>query len=63
MKRKVLKDWVVIVLGFVNILAVMFIASDWENMLTFHLVHIIALAIFIFNATIITKYGKKDLFE
>lgn len=63
MKRKVLKDWVTMVLGFVNILAVMFMASDWENMLTFHLVHIVALVIFILNTTLIIKYGKKDLFE
>ena len=63
MRRKVFKDWVVMVLGFVNILAVLFMASDWENMLTFHLVHIIALIIFVINTILIFKYGKKDLFE
>ena len=63
MKRKVFKDWVVMVLGFVNILAVLFMTGDWENMLTFHLVHVIALLIFIANTTLIVKYGKKDLFE
>jgi len=63
MKRKVLKDWVVMVLGFVNILAVMFMASDWEDMLTFHLVHIVDLVIFVINTTLIVKFGKKDLFE
>lgn len=63
MKRKVLKNWVVMVLGFVNILAVLVMASDCDNIHNFFITHIIALAIFIINATIITKYGSKELFK
>lgn len=63
MKRKVLKDWVVMVLGFVNLISVMIMASDCDSIHNFLVTHIIALVVFVFNATIITKYGKKDLFE
>lgn len=63
MKRKVLKDWVVVVLGFVNLISVMVMTSDCDNIHNFLVTHIIALVVFVFNAIIIKKYGKRDLFE
>lgn len=63
MKKRVLKDWVVMVLGFINIIAIMVLASDCDNIHNFLVTHIIALVVFVFNATIITKYGKTELFK
>lgn len=61
MKKRVLKDWVVMVLGFINILCVLIFFADCEDTGVFCLTHIIALVVFVFNATIITKYGKKRI--
>ena len=63
MKRRVFKDWVIILLSIINIFCVFFISADFENMITFHLVHIVALIIFIFNSVLIIRHGKEDWFE
>lgn len=63
MKKRAFKDWVVMVLGFINILCVLIFFADCENTTIFCLTHIIALAIFILNATLITIYGKKEMFK
>ncbi len=63
MKRRVFKDWVIMLLSFINIICVFFISADFEDMLTFHLVHIVALLIFAFNSVLIIRHGKEDWFE
>jgi hypothetical protein len=63
MKKRIFKDWVVMVLGFINILCVLIFFADCEDTGVFCLTHIIALVIFILNVILITKYGKKELFK
>lgn len=63
MRKRVLKDWVVMMLGFINILCVLIFFADCENTSIFCLTHIIALLIFVLNTILITKYGKKELFK
>lgn len=62
MKRYVLKDWVVMTLGIINLFLMMFMASECEDLFTLFIMNVITLILFIFNSTLILKFGKKDLF-
>ena len=59
-KRRILKKWFETVLIIINILAFMVLASDTDSLSLFIVVHLVALAIFLFNNYLLYKYT--DLF-
>lgn len=61
MKRLVLKDWVVILLAVVNMLALLVMGSDTEDLKLFVITHLVACLIFTGNSMLIIKYGRKEL--
>lgn len=56
-----LKKWVIYLIMFINIIALMLACADFNDMLTFHLVHIVSIAILITNTFILKKYT--NIFE
>lgn len=63
MKRVVFKDWVVVVLALINMLAFCVMGSDCESLSLFFLSHIIAAGIFALNSMLILKYAKRKWLE
>ena len=56
-----LKNWVTYLLMGVNCIALMFMASDNNDLGEFLLIHLIAGIVFVANSLIIVKYGKRGL--
>lgn len=59
MKRFVFKKWFTYLLVGINLLAVLFMSADFEDMATFHLVHLVALTIFVINSMLLLKHSKE----
>lgn len=63
MKRIVFRDWVVVVLVVINMLAFCVMGSDCESLKVFFISHFIAAGIFALNSMLILKYAKRKWFE
>ena len=58
MRRLVFKKWVEILLQFVTIIAVFFLAAECENTIVFVISKLICLAIILINIILLNKYGR-----
>ena len=64
MKRLVFKKWVEEVLFVISFIAVLFMASDCNDLGLFILVHLIAFGVLVGNCLLLKKYGRKcDLWQ
>lgn len=59
MRKLVFKKWVTYLLVVINLLAVLIMASDFENISTFIIVHLVALIIFVINSMLLLKHSKE----
>ena len=54
------KKWVEILLQFVTIIAVFFLAAECENTIAFVISKLICLSIILINITLLKKYGRLE---
>ena len=60
MKKLVFKKWVEILLLFITIIAVFFLAAECENTIAFVISKLICLAIILINIILLNKYGRSE---
>lgn len=58
---KKFKNWVTYTLIIISFISIMFMCSDFENMVMFHLVHIVSFIVFVINTLLLKKYS--NIFE
>ena len=54
------KKWVEILLQFMTIIAVLFLAAECENTIAFVISKLICLSIILINITLLNKYGRLE---
>ena len=54
------KKWVEILLQFITIIAVFFLAAECENTIAFIISKLICLSIILINITLLKKYGRLE---
>ena len=59
MKKLVFKKWVEILLLFITIIAVFFLAAECDNTIVFVISKLICLAIISINIILLNKYGDE----